>query len=827
MSRMLWLTATRRHALQYSFLRARFSTRDAPASSQHTRQPSRLRDTDSLTAQINELDKQSAALPEPQSPAANEQRTLELMSTCHQLLLNHITTISATDTLRLCQVADRLSQQTMLQQRDAVSLSSDLFTSYLQFYAHLGRPDITQQAFNRVKRQWRQPSAAVYGAQQLALLRFSADQATGNHLLSKTTVPGESANDLASKVSHRLTAQSVSLVIRDIMRHERRTRRLVKVLEYGSYAALATLIAKWMWIGNSVLMAGMGTVPKALASSAALIVAGTCVRWALRRSVMGTLTAPALLPRTARQSAAEIDLPKDSDNEARRILRRAFPASPSDDAMLDINEILYSGALRQPRLSWKLKLALAWSRLARRFAIVEPMLTSTHDMHQRLAAMWLRNLVQMFPPHANDSASGRQRAASDALEEFVAFAYANFQTIPLALSRSEISALSGFAAHEASTEAFTSYLRLVTAGSLGLIRSTEGKKEGHSVHPAEDSPTAFKPDDFFKHRAGAIVLTYIACIQRLSRSATHREKLSTLLTALQTNLEMPVSASLYRAAFAASADQTLGDTAHRLASSLESRFQAQDPFALHIVRNPPDPQKSLGWKLRTTTPAKPMPVVYCLAPYLAMLARESATHRNSLAEAIDRWTHLGMLSPVAAIQCLDVAVHALPTSALLAESWAILGCTYASDPHTEDLTPIAQSLDSLLLTSLKICDTSETVHLHATRILEAWRIATDRQPKLKSLSSADLNSQVATTLATLSLSATAEAAKEYAQMARDTLDLMHYLGQTPAPSAIDRLRQAAAHSGVDVAKVLRHWTTHHTKKHPENKDISAFAKSLF
>ncbi|KAJ2015736.1 hypothetical protein GGI14_004088 [Coemansia sp. S680] len=713
------------------------------------------------------------------------------MSTCHQLLLNNITTISNTDTLRLCQVADRLSHQTILY-RDTVSLSSDFITRYLQFYAYLGRPDITQQAFNRVKRRWRQPSAAVYGAQQLALLRFSAD--TG-YLLTKTTVPGESANDLARKISRRLTAHSVTLVIRDIMRHEQNTRLLVKSLEYGSYLALATLVAKSMWIGNSLLMPGAAILPKALASSVTLIVAGACLRWTFRRSVMGLLTAPAISPRAANQSLAEVDLPQNIDEEARRILRRAFPASPSDDAMLDINEILYSDTLHKPRLSWKLKLALAWSRLARRLAIVEPMLTGTHDMHQRLAAMWLRNLIQMLPAPAPANTEDRQKAASDALEEFVVFAHANFHTTPLSLSRSEITMLSAFAAQEVSTQSFASYLRLVTAGILGLAPSKQGP-----VHSA-----VFKPDDSFKHRAGAIVLTYMASIQQLSKSPTHKEKLIALLTALHTNLEMPVSASLYRAAFASAADHSLDDIAHRLADSLESRFKAQDPFVLHIIRTP---TQSVGWKNMRDT--KPLPIVHCLAPYLA---RESASHQTT--QLIDHWARLGMLSPLAAIQCLSAAPPPLVVS------WASLACTYASDPHTDDLTSIAQSLDPLLQAALKISDTK-----HATSVLAAWHKAADRQPKLKTLVSADLNSQLATTQASLSLTATT-GASEFARMARDTLVRMHCLGQTPTPLAIDRVRQAAARSGVDVAKVLRHWTTHRTKKLHDNKDISAFAKSLF
>ncbi|KAJ2447132.1 hypothetical protein GGF42_005514 [Coemansia sp. RSA 2424] len=766
-------------------------------------------------------------------------------------------TMRDADILRLCQVADRLGQQAMQQHGDAVCLSSDLFSKYLQFYAQLGRPDITQQAFGRVKRQWRQPSPAVYGAQQLALLRYSADSATGGSLLRKTLMPGESAKELASKIEHRLSARSVSAAIRDIMRHERRTRRLVKLLEYGSYAALVALIAKWMWIGNSVLLAGMGVAPKVLASTAALIIAGTCVRWALRRSVMGTLTAPALLSRSDTQlvhsATAEVDLPADSDSEARRILRRAFPASPSDEAMLDINEMLYasSGVLRHPRLSWRLRLALAWSRFARRFAVVEPMLTSTHDMHQRLAAMWLRSLVHMFTPSANGG-ERRQMAASEALQEFVGFVERSFPAIPLALSRSEIAALSVFAAQEANPEAFADYLRLVNGGSLGLVANAVPREGPSATNLAADdsgsaAPVAVKPDDIFKNRAGAIVLAYISCIQRLTRPQAAepadpqaKEKLNALLNAMLSDLEMPVSASLYRAAFAAaiSADKTLGGVAvaQQLADSLEARFLARDPFAMHIVRRPgQDSHVSVGWRLRGTSggPVKPLPVVSCISPHLSILARESANcHKDLVCPFVDRWTRLGMLTSTAAIQCLSSAAHALSSPqhstrgiAQLAESWAILGCKYANDDECFENYAM-HSLDSLMILSLKLCDAAHGIQPHAQRILVAWHSLVDGQPKFKTMASASLNSQIIKTLTILASNDSASRAKEYLQVALGTMDLMRSLDQTPTWPDIGCLSEAAARQGVDISKAIQQWKARVAKKPTENRDIKAFAKSL-
>ncbi|KAJ2811599.1 hypothetical protein H4S07_001964 [Coemansia furcata] len=790
MSRMLWPTATRQHAL----LRY-YSTRTAPISSAR-RQQTRHR---SVGDQISELSRQSTEV----ASAGSEQRTVELMTACHQLLLTHITTISPGDTLRLCQVADMLGQQTM-QQRDAVSLSPELFTRYVEFYAHLGRPDITQHAFSRVQRQWRQPSAAAYAAQQLALLRFAGDCATGHALLGKTAMPGQSGGDLAGRVNARLVARSVAAVVGDVMRHERRTRRVVRALEYASYAAVAALVAKWAWIGNSA-MQGMGLAPRVLASVAALLVAGASVRWALRRSVMGTLTTPVRGVKHADQKHADqkhadqkpATADTGADAEALRILRRAFPASPSDDAMEDIGDMLYADS-PQPRLSRPLRLALAWSRLARRFAVVEPMLPSPREMHRRLAASWIRSLVRMFPlPSSSSPSAGRQRVASEALRELVAFARAHFHAAaPLPLPHAEIAALSAFAAQEANAEEFADFLRLVAAGALGLARSAD--------------PPALNPGDgVAKQRAAAVVLTYITCIQRL----THREKLRALIDSLQSNAEMPVSAALYRAAFAA-ADHTLGDAdaAHALAASLEARFLANDAFVRHIARSSNSP--ALGWKLHSAAdapPPPPPPIVRCLAPYVALLARQ-----GSLVDAVDRWVRIGLLSPAAAVHCL---AQPLPP----AESCAVHACHYAAMLPKKDLS--ALPLDALLLAALAAaCDEPS-----AARILAAWRQATDRQPALKALASTDLNSQVVAALAALSLSAqneqAKEQAKEYALMARDALAHMLYMGQTPTQVAWDRLRQAAMRAGVHIPKELQDAPT--TKKHAENKNISAFAKSLF
>ncbi|KAJ2480761.1 hypothetical protein EV174_003638 [Coemansia sp. RSA 2320] len=299
-------------------------------------------------------------------------------------------------------------------------------------------------------------------------------------------------------------------------------------------------------------------------------------------------------------------LPASSDSEARRILRRAFPASPSDDAMLEINEMLYGtfGVLYQPRLSWKLQLALTWSNFARRFAVVEPMLITTHEMNLQLAKSWLRGLVQMFCLPLPDTADReareyRQKSASSALQEFMCFVWTNFSTVPLGLAHTDISALASFAAQEASTSCFAEFLRLVGSGCLGLVRGPElpavSSNSGARVKTDQQAGTTLGSDEVYKHRAGAMVLAYITSIQ-------HRV------------LDDAVAAS------------------QRLADSLEARFLAHDPFVVHIL-NPThgtaNQGVSVGWKLRgnsSSEPAKNLPIVNCISPYIAMLARKSASN---------------------------------------------------------------------------------------------------------------------------------------------------------------------------------------------------------
>ncbi|KAJ2745946.1 hypothetical protein GGI20_001761 [Coemansia sp. BCRC 34301] len=636
---------------------------------------------------------------ERQWGAGSSQRALETMTACHRLVSEYVREMDRADILRLCRVADGVGQQALARQGRTVQVWAELVCKYVQFYALLGRPDIAQQAVRRIGKQWRQPPLAMHGAQQLALLRFAGDKATGLELLLKTAATGESATELVERIEQRLGARSVGAVISNVMQQARRTRRVAKALEYGPYAAGVGLAAKWVWIGNSVGLAGMGLGSRALATGAALAVAVMCVRWALRRSVMAVLTAPALgMDRDPQPQPSSLPIDSQADSKARRILHRAFPAAPSDEAMLDIDHLLKASA---GTLSWRLRLALAWSRAARRFAVVEPVLPTTHAMQQSLAHMWLAGLAQMFVALPSSSSKHRQAAASEALLEFLGFVQSSFTLAPLALSRAQISALAAFAAHEASGAAFADYLRAASTGLFAM-----------PLHPSHLTPD----DDAPKLRAQATVLAYTVCAQQLASAPTANT--TVLVDTIASHVDMPVSAALYRAAFAAAAVARAPlalPAARRLAGSFEARFVAGDPFALHIVRR--------------------QAVAACVAPYFAILAR---WEESCVSEAVARWVCLAMLTPPAAIQCLSAAAQALlsqsPNAATLAESWAILACTYASD-HT---CPVEcyQPLDSLLTLSLRLCCRDA---LKAQRILAACHKLASAHPEFKSLASQGLH----------------------------------------------------------------------------------------
>ncbi|KAJ2682099.1 hypothetical protein H4R19_007198, partial [Coemansia spiralis] len=300
---------------------------------------------------------------------------------------------------------------------------------------------------------------AVCSAQLLALLRLAADRAEGGRVLRQTT-------DDATAVRSRLKYRNPREVVEAELRRERWLRRATKLLEYGSYAALGVLMAKWLAVGNSVVPAGASTGQRAAALGAAMAVAVACVRLVLRHSVMGFLTAPTAARPAASPGAALAKLSPASDGRARRILRRAFPAAPSDREMDEIGEMLASGA---PHMTWRLRMALAWSRFARRLAVVEPSLLSMHGVRQRLATMWIHSLLRMFSGHGRTEQTAH--AADEAVAELARFVRDGFALVPLGVAHADVVALAAFVAAEGGPRGLTEMVQLAADGLLAVSRA--------------------------------------------------------------------------------------------------------------------------------------------------------------------------------------------------------------------------------------------------------------------------------------------------------------------------------------------------------------------
>ncbi|KAJ1890202.1 hypothetical protein LPJ66_007618 [Kickxella alabastrina] len=838
----------------------------------------------SIQKQIDTLIDQATKLSnETWTTSAQEQQGTQLMSQCCQWVANG--TVSATqDIRRICHIADHLAHHIL--QRNKTSFNPALFVKYLELYATLGRPDITQRAFSRISTQWRRPSMHAYAAQQLALLRFSGDRVAKNTPLLRATLDAE---DPADVILRRLDFHTVTGIVEDAVRRERRTRRLIKMLEYGSYTAMGVLVAKWAWIGNSVVLAGLPLVPKILASAAALLAAAACVRLVLRHSIMGSLTTP-LLSSMSDSPGKPVDdigaepLSEEIDSEARRILRRAFPASPSDEAMMEINEIISAASSssahksQRLRLSWKLRLALSWSKFARRYAVVEPSLISQHDLRQRLAVQWLRNITHMFAHKDSHStlSPGTVRVASESVIEFADFVKTHFATIPLALTQDDIVVMSRFIADEANPKAICTFLDLAAAGNLVLVRDTSfgpGRETLFTSATAAESEgtAAMIPEaELHKRQASATILTFGACIGHLLRLPSERTMANeSILGALNKLIDIedtPISASLCRSAFAAATTPLFGaslksrlEKSQNLIDWLEERHRRNDPYLIHILGIKGDRSLAkVGWTPRGGLTNEPtLPIVSCVTQYIALLTRMDSA--SGVHEFVSRWYWAGILSPTASVQCLAAAIHDIvsshgtkslyPDNTMLdaAESWASLGCSIAAttittpasansrQPSSISEDELASPLYILLTETLNLCQLPTFKNPKSCnsglRIFTTWRASTDRSPHLLNHATLEFNMTALRFLVSQAQNDSKNSAM-YVRLAANVLDLMRALKQTPVLSVVDDLHaadSAGGLSGVDVSEHIRFWTEAAKKKKQSNNNsnkMTSFAKSL-
>ncbi|KAJ2225583.1 hypothetical protein IWW45_007806 [Coemansia sp. RSA 485] len=786
---------------------------------------------DSLKALATELGSKSS-----EWTTNEEQQAKAVLSRCRELVADVRKPTCSADVRSICLIADQLGSRIV--QKNKTSFSPDLFVDYLDFYAVLGRPDITQSAFGRIASQWRRPSVLSYAAQQRALLRFHANSSS---LLQKTM--GEN-QDNVKVVTDRLEYRTVAQIIDGALEKDRRTRRFVKVLEYGSYTALAALVAKWVWIGNSVFMAGVPLLPKALASVAALLAAAAGVRLALRHSIMGSLTAPLLsdLSNRSLSSAASQQLSFENDSDAFRKLRQAFPASPSDETMAEINEMIFAAnspsgiAYGRLQLSWKLQLALMWSRFARRFAVVEPALISQHELCQYLAVSWLREIVHMFVPQTHSTTEYTRRVSSKAVSELLQFVNLRFSSIPLMLGHSDIAAISRFVIAETDASTVNMFLDLVACGYLALSRDQQNAGKRHHA------PVISSVTDFHKQQAGAAILAYCCCIQSAVRVGPGASgQLYTALQKLAGSDTMPISRSLCQVAFQGARALESFDkrqvVMEELVRSLEVRYEQKDPYFMHLLE---DSRQTISDSPPTAS------IVRCINDYIAALVRDADV--NGICSFVKRWLRMGILTPVAAEQCLLAAANmALPSldkprspaksswkSAQL-EQVAELACTIAANSANNSLAdrigldnialPMYTLLTRILCEYLHNVDSHDTLK-SADSVLFALSTATSHSPILRNYAPLDFNeSAIKLLLALASRQHESESNARLVSSAIGYLDLMRRLDQVPAQKTIEQLCTAAARLNMDISAISKYWAGI-LKGDVKNQKISSFAKSL-
>ncbi|KAJ2661789.1 hypothetical protein IWW48_002183 [Coemansia sp. RSA 1200] len=722
--------------------------------------------TTPLHQHITDIVQRAKDLTEQKWNSKSEAEALSLLAECEKAVSSdryyhyynnsnsNSTSSAATDdrlTVSVFQAADRLGRKLVSSTDPYVPVA--LLVRYLEFYARLARPDITQRTLvNNRWWRWTQTPASVYSAQQLALLRFSVDRATvsaspssySNYLRKTALLPGSTdLKALADLVNSRLADyRSAEDVTNDVVRRYRMLRLLIKVVEYTVFVTLVLIVGKWLLAENAVLFATTDIVERMTIVATTVSLLALAFHVLLRYSMVGSLITPPppinvlssarswrsrflLRGRWFRGPAAGSRISLENDLRAREILRTAFPAAPAIDATAELRELLKtpsSNPLVPPRMSWQLRLALGWSRLARLFAVVEPMFVGEHGLSQRLALMWLRNLVQMVPPHHPNSSPAdvaTDIAATDVisgeLQRFTLFVKRNFESTPFALAAHDLQAASAFVAAHADPAAMEAFLELFTGGYVGL---RHGSKSGNSptvsdrldyminfamepISRAGQSLQASgfersKPADIQKCTKSAVVMSFGTIISQLCWRHAHNHHQqqqqqagpAALVVAVNAFLDtpaIPVSAALYRSAFSAAAD-VLRDLSilRSLVASFEQRFLDGDQYVLRIVRRAHTPQ-SVGWKLPSVAPptnlgAQNNLLVDCVSPYVAYLAQEeevaavsvglvdlppqnsgSVVKTDSVADFVERWSKLGILDTKSCVQCLSTAVRSVAT----------------------------------------------------------------------------------------------------------------------------------------------------------------------
>ncbi|KAJ2654114.1 hypothetical protein GGH99_007405, partial [Coemansia sp. RSA 1285] len=338
--------------------------------------------------------------------------------------------------------------------------------------------------------------------------------------------------------------------------------------------------------------------------------------------------------------------------------------------------------------------------------------------------------------------------------------------------------------------------------------------------------------------------------------------------------DIPVSAALYRSAFAAAADVLRDRRMLRsLAASFEQRFLDGDQYVLRIVRRAHTPQ-SVGWKLPSVAPptdlgAQKNPLVDCVSPYVAYLAQEevevaagsdalvdplpqeagSVAKTDSVADFVERWSSLGILDTKSCVQCLSTAIRSVATPrangkhlllASTAEQWVLLGFRAVDSALSakEPVSPLGrenvmQTFYQFLELALRASTATEaSTSQHSQRcdvcacVYTKWKELATRYPIVATHATASFNSLLIRVLS--GNHSQQSQSRERVRWALEVLDLMHGLGQTPTLQALDALCLAASRVRIDVSHQIDYWThSIKTKARTRDTKMNRFAKSLF
>ncbi|KAJ2212417.1 hypothetical protein EV179_004670 [Coemansia sp. RSA 487] len=846
---------------------------------QHPYRSTKIYTDDSMTTlhrHIADLSKQAEELAGQDWCDQNVNKAVEVLAACEKIVASdhHLSKLTDDQMIRVFEAADRFGRK--LASHSDTHTPALLPTRYLDFYARLARPDIVQRTFSKAQAFKGQPSASSYSAQQLALLKFTVEKAAAttnrSYYLRKMALRGKDPKNLADLIESRLVFRSVEDIARDAMHRYRILWMAFKALEYAAFISLVWILGKWLLVEKVRFLATTNISDKIMMVAVVVVFLPLILYIVLRYSTMGILTAPppidSLSPNRSRKdmlrgwlhNSTGPKIPLENDLRAREILRVAFPAAPAENTTAELHKLLWSSNPSQsPCISWQLRLALGWARLARRFAVVDPMFVGEHGLNQRLALMWTRNLAQMIPPDYQHSPATME-AISGEIHKFISFVKRKFEHTPFALAADDLQTISAFVATNADSTATKGFLELVTGGFVGLrpggSKGTVSKnldyhinfalepisKEGYSrqISGFERS----RPLDIQKHVESAVIMSFAVVISQLSWKHTHPQAIPSLNVALRLLLDtrnMPISAVLYRSAFSAAAE-VLHDpeTARLLAASFEQRYLDGDQYIVHIVQRARAP-KPIGWKLPSAIPAEKdvqnNPLVDCISPYVAHLAhttidsKNSSTKTDHVADFVERWNKAEILDYASCVQCLHTAICSVSTKktearlAEITEQWVLAGFKIANTALGKASVSLAskesvlRALYQFLEQVLKI-----TTAIQAKRcgmcVYNKWKDMMARHLAIPTHATATFNSLLIKVLSSHPQS------QEHVMRALEILDLIHGLGQMPELQALDALCAAASHANVDISHQIEYWT-HNIKSKAKDTKMNEFVKSLF